>query len=394
MAKEKDEIIIVIDPGHGASQIGAEYNGRQEKNINMTVSAAMAEELEKYEGVRVYLTHTSAKDEMSIRERTEFAKDVDADYFFCIHFNASGNHNFYGAEAWVTSYGRYYAEMKAFSEIVLQEFEEIGVYNRGVKTKLETDGTDYYGVLRRNAEADIPAVIIEHCHMDHDEDTQFIDEEADLINFGKMDATAVAKFLKLKSSELGVDYTNYNVVIGEEPEGKIQNDTTQPECRLEYISYNNEEETAAFRVTARDDEYPILYYGYSVDGGETYSVLQRWEKGKDSMEFTVEYPQYTTDGLKVVVYNAFNVGAETDALVVEEVLEQKEILRQERLEIKDLFYESAVMAQPKTGGELYLMTAGISLLAVIGVLIWYVLDWRKTRKEIKKKLSDPNTTTL
>ena len=383
MAKEKDEIIIVIDPGHGASQKGAEYNGLEEKNINMAVSAAMAEELEKYEGIQVYLTHTSAEDEMSIKERAEFARDVEADYFFCIHFNASGNHNFYGAEAWITSYGRYYAEMKAFSEIVLQEFEEIGVYNRGVKTKLETDGTDYYGVLRRNAEFDIPAVIIEHCHMDHDEDAQFLDEEADLVNFGKMDATAVAKFLKLKSSELGVDYTNYNVIIGDEPEGKIQNDTTQPECHIEYVTCNNEEETATFRITARDEEYPILYYGYSVDGGETYTTLQRWEKDKDTMEFTVSYPEYTSDGVSVVVYNAFNISAETDALLAEEVLEQKEILRQQKLETKDLFYESAVMVRPKSGGEIYLITAGISLLAVVGVLIWYVWDWRKTRKKIK-----------
>lgn len=384
MAKEKEEIIIVIDPGHGGSQKGAEYNGLEEKNINMTVSLAMAEELEKYEGVQVYLTHTSPEDEMSIKERAEFAKEVDADYFFCIHFNASGNHNFYGAEAWVTSYGRYYSEMKAFSEIVLQEFEEIGVYNRGVKTKLETDGTDYYGVLRRNAEFDIPSVIIEHCHMDHDEDLGFIDEEADLVNFGKLDATSVAKFLNLKSSELGVDYTGYEVVIGDEPAEKIQNDTTQPECSIEFVSYNNIEETATFRITAHDEEYPVLYYGYSLDGGENYSVLYRWEKGKESMEFDVDYSEYTSRGIKAVVYNAFNLGKETDALVSEEVLEQKEILRREKLEIKDLFYESAVMVQPKTGGEIYLVMAGVSVLAIIGILIWYVADRKKSVRMLKQ----------
>lgn len=384
MAKEKDEIIIVIDPGHGGSQKGAEYNGLEEKNINMAVSKAMAEELQKYEGVQVYLTHTSPEDEMSIKARAEFAKDVDADYFFCIHFNASGNHNFYGAEAWITSYGRYYSEMKAFSEIVLQEFEDIGVYNRGVKTKLETDGTDYYGVLRRNAEFDIPSVIIEHCHMDHDEDLGFIDEEADLVNFGKLDATAVAKFLRLKSSELGVNYEDYQVIIGEEPEGKIQNDTTQPECSIEFVSYDNAEETAVFRITAYDEEYPILYYGYSVDGGQTYSTLYRWEKDKESMEFPISYSECSSDGVRAVVYNAFNLGKETDVLAIDQVLEQKEILRQEKLEVKDLFYESAVMVQPKTGGEIYLAMAGVSALAIIGILIWYFMDWKKTRKRLRE----------
>ena len=59
-------------------------------------------------------------------------------------------------------------------------------------------------------------------------------------------------------------------------------------------------------------------------------------------------------------------------------------MRQESLQIKDLFYESAVMAQPKSGGELYLITAGAALLAVVGVLVWYICDWRKTRKKIKE----------
>ena len=51
------ELVIVIDPGHGGSNLGADYNGFLEKEMNMTVANAMYEELSKYEDITVYMTH-------------------------------------------------------------------------------------------------------------------------------------------------------------------------------------------------------------------------------------------------------------------------------------------------------------------------------------------------
>lgn len=377
--KSNEELVIVIDPGHGGSQKGADYNGIMEKDINIIVAKSMAEELSKYDGVKVVLTHESAEDEMSIKERAEFAKKMKADYFFCIHFNASGNHNFYGAETWVTSYGRYYSEMYAFSEILLKEFEKIGVYNRGIKTKLETDGTDYYGVLRRGAEFDIPAVIIEHCHMDHEEDTKFLDEEK-LIQFGRMDAVAAAKFLQLKSSETGVDYSDYEVTFPEEPQTPIPNDETPPECHLTLVSMNDGEEKAVFRIDASDEEYPILYYGYSLDGGETFTTLSRWNRDESFMEFELLYEDCTVENITAVVYNAYNMDAKSETVSLNEIKEHiLELEEEERAAKEALAKAETYVVQRQTGGEIYLVIAALCLLGIAIAILGLFLDIKKAK---------------
>lgn len=376
MAAKEDDIIIVIDPGHGGSQNGADYNGLLEKDINMTVSNVLVEELEKYDGIKVYLTHDSAEDEMSIKERADFAEEVNADYFFCIHFNASGNHNFYGAETWITSYGRYYSEMYAFSEIVIDEFIEMGLYNRGIKTKLETDGTDYYGVLRRCGEYDIPAVIIEHCHMDNAEDASFLDEEADLVEFGKADARAIAKFLGLKSSETGEDYSGMTIEFPEEPQEPIKNDETAPVCELTYVGMDDEAQTMTFGINASDDEHPILYYGYSLDGGETFTELFRWEEGKGYIEFSIDITDNPGKSIKVVVYNAYNLSSHSEEINLEQILEQYE-QKLKALEAEKKLMETSVTVQIQTGGEVYLIIAAIAILVAMLLIILLVKDLNK-----------------
>lgn len=376
-AKEKD-VIIVIDPGHGGSQNGAEYNGLLEKDINMSVANALVEELEKYEGVKIYMTHESTDDEMSIQDRADYAKKVKADYFFSIHFNASGNHNFYGAETWVPSYGRYYSEMYAFSEIVMESFNELGIYDRGIKTKLETDGTDYYGVLRECAEYEIPSVIIEHCHMDNDMDAEFLDEDADFEKFGKIDAEAIAKFLGLKSEEN--DFSTYTIELPEEPEESIKNDETPPTCELTLVNIDDEAQQVNFRISAADEEYPILYYGYSLEGGENYSSLVKWDKDKDYMEFSLDIDTFVGDSIIAIVYNSYNLAGYSNEIFIAEILDEHNEKLEAEESAENMTLETVVTAKAQTGGEIYLIVAAIAILAALVVIILFVRDLSKNRE--------------
>lgn len=63
-------------PGRGMQRI-------YRKNMTMIVALAMKEELEKYEGIEVYLTREEDKD-MSLEERAEYAASRNAD--FCSAF--------------------------------------------------------------------------------------------------------------------------------------------------------------------------------------------------------------------------------------------------------------------------------------------------------------------
>ena len=85
-ASAAEPIVVVIDPGHGGSNLGTDYLPIPEKVYTMVVAQYMKEELEKFQNVEVYLTHTEDV-KMDLDERAAFAQGVDADFLFSLHFN-------------------------------------------------------------------------------------------------------------------------------------------------------------------------------------------------------------------------------------------------------------------------------------------------------------------
>ena len=150
--------VIVLDPGHGGDQDGGTFNSYIEKNMTLAVAKAMKTYLENFEGVTVYLTREDDRP-MTIQERLDFAKAVNADYFISLHFNLSSLHTLYGSEVWIPSKSTYYNKMYGFADNVMQNFDAMGLYNRGIKTRLGKNG-DYYGVIRIGTEYGIPSCII------------------------------------------------------------------------------------------------------------------------------------------------------------------------------------------------------------------------------------------
>ena len=293
---DKDgKLIVVIDPGHGGENLGADHNGFVEKEMNMIVANAMYEELNKYEGITVYLTHTSADTDMSLQERADFAASVKADFLFCLHFNMSPDNILYGSEVWISAFGEANRQGYRFANVQLEEMREMGLFIRGIKTKFNSVGRDYYGILRFCEKQGIPAALIEHCHVDHDKDVSFCDSEEELKAFGIADATAVAKFFRLKSMELGTDFSAYtdSVDVFSESIYCLQ-DTTDPtisEIVEEFIDYDNN--TIGVTLYGQDAETPMMYYSYSIDGGETYSEYLPWPQadmlsGQSPYSFTFE----------------------------------------------------------------------------------------------------------
>ncbi len=173
-----EPVTVVIDPGHGGENLGAEYGQYVEKEMTMAVAEAMKEELEKYDDIQVYLTrYGDLETDMTLEERSEFAKSVDADFMFCLHFNMSENHTLFGAECWVSAFGEAYSRGYSFASVEMELLQELGLYSRGIKTRLNQKGTDYYGIIRTATERDIPCVLIEHCHLDQENDQPCYDED-------------------------------------------------------------------------------------------------------------------------------------------------------------------------------------------------------------------------
>lgn len=355
MTYADEPTVIVIDPGHGGENLGAEYDGYTEKELTLPMAKAMKEELEKYDDVVVYLTHETDVD-MSILERAEFAKEVDADFLFCLHFNASVNHNLYGAEVWVPSEGEYYAKGYSFAAILMEQFDEMGLYLRGIKTRLNEKGIDYYGILRycSSEEIAVPAVLIEHCHLDNEKDKGFYQQgEEQLREFGRQDALAAAKYLGLTSSQTGADYSTYSYPAVEVPDQRVAPDKTAPEvCRIEVTKINKETGEVTLSIEASDQDSYILYCSYSLDGGKTYSELLEWPRSawnssEKEHSITVTVPFEQEIELRVKAYNGFDIFRESKSAFVAAIRDPEEKRAKEEKALqqyKDRAYEQIALS--------------------------------------------------
>ena len=365
------ETVVVIDPGHGGLEGGADdgaaYNGLTERFINMQTAKAMYEELSRYDNVRVYLTHDNADVQMSLRERAEFAKSVSADFLISIHYNASESHLFYGSEVWIPSIGSYYVEGYKLADIVLKEFQEMGLTIRGIKTRVGNDGDEYYGIIRESEKLGINAVIIEHCHIDNQNDGKYFDSGEDFVQFGKADAAAVAKYLGLSGE--ASDYSAYENIKVDEPESRVYQDATPPkQCNVTVAEPVKGDGSLEFTIEAEDDESGIGYYSYSLDGGNNYSDLFVWNDSDNDgrINVIVNNVGRETAELVVRVYNPYNLWTESEVSGVSKIMKNmnsdnvsmvaKDTFNQEKIWYNNVY---------KYGLSAILILAGICATAVL-----------------------------
>ena len=317
-----NKLVIVIDPGHGGDNRGTLENNHEEKFMTMTTAKAMYDELIKYDNVEVYLTRTEDVT-LSLAERAEFAVSAEADFMFSIHYNASANHELFGSEVWVSSVSPYNGYGLQFGYEFLSEAGKMGLLVRGVKTRLGDKG-DYYGIIRESVERNLPAVIIEHCHVDNGKDTQYCDSDADLKAFGIADATAVARYFGLSSRQLGVDYSGHSLTDASATSLNIltRNDDTEPDfCQIELISDTYEDDMLTIGITAADYDSPLMYYSYSLDGGATFSEREIWPgcdaltgAYTDTFQLDLEIPANITPEIVFRAYNSYDLYTDSSLL--------------------------------------------------------------------------------
>lgn len=310
-AAENGNIVVVIDPGHGGEgeqNLGAQYNGFSEKELTMQVAVAMKTELEKYENVTVYLTRTTDTF-ISLENRAAYAKSVNADFLYSIHFNASVDHEFYGSEIWTSAFNSYYQKGYDFGQIELAELSGLSIYPKGVKTKIGKTGKDYYGIIRAGVARDIPTVIIEHAYLDHGYDVQLLSQAGIMESLGIADATAVAKYFNLKSSVLGNDFTDYSYSKVASPSATVYQDATEPDsCRIKLITFDKNSRNALVEMFTKDSQSPVIYFSYSYNGGQTFSVLQMWDRTKNAQSFNVYIPEgISTADIVCRAYNNYEL---------------------------------------------------------------------------------------
>ena len=355
----EEKLVLVIDPGHGGEEEGGMYDSFVEKDMTLITAKVMKEELEKYEDVTVYLTREDDR-KMSLEERVAFAREVNADFLFCLHYNLSQDHNtLFGAECWVSAFGRHYSEGYAFADIEIGALEDLGLYSRGIKTRLGKLDTDFYGIIRHAVEQDLTCVLIEHCHMDHENDRPFCEGREQWEAFGRLDAQSAAKYFRLRSESLGVDYSDYPVLDVPVPTGVMRPDKTEPDiCMIEVTDQEMETGNVTVELSAVDYDSGMLYYDYSYDGGKTFFPRLAWgDKTQDTITFTMNVPPHIVPQIMVRGYNGYDLYTEsnlvslpsmdykTEEEIAAELAEQERIEAAAKAEAEEQAKQNAVSAE-------------------------------------------------
>lgn len=162
---------IMLDAGHGGSDPGAVYNGRQEKDDALKLTLAVGKILEK-NGVDVYYTRTTDIYQTPF-EKAKLANDAGVDYFISFHRNSSPESNQYnGVEVLLYDKSGIKYDM---AENILGALGLIGFREIGVKAR------PGLVVLRKTK---MSALLVEAGFINSDKDNQLFDEKFDEIAQG------------------------------------------------------------------------------------------------------------------------------------------------------------------------------------------------------------------
>ncbi len=171
---------VFLGVGHGGTDSGAVSGGFQEKDMTLRMALACRDELTRH-GVTVKLSRTTDENDPltdEIKECNAFDPDLALD----IHVNAGGGDGF---EAFHTLTG---GKGKILAQHIEAEVVKLGQNSRGIKTRANANGKDYYGFIRQTK---APAVIAEIGFIDNPTDRAAFDSNTELDAFGRAYARGI-----------------------------------------------------------------------------------------------------------------------------------------------------------------------------------------------------------
>ena len=230
---------VFIGVGHGGKDPGAvKYVKESEANLQMALG--MKEELEKY-GITVGISRTREEDDPlseEIREANAFKPDIAVE----VHNNAGGGDGF---EVYYQTNG-YKAQSMKLAQCIEARVKASGQNTHGpngLKTKLNSSGTDYFGWCRQ---VQCPAVLCEGFFVDNAADSADYNTTAEQKAYGKVYALGVLDYLGIK----------------ENPQTGAQPPQTTPQDKPESLPYTVQVGAFTNRVNAASMQNKLSGMGY------------------------------------------------------------------------------------------------------------------------------------
>ena len=161
---------VVIDAGHGGSDVGAEHGGRYEKDDNLALALLVEKKLDLM-GIDAVLTRDDDTF-ISLEKRCMIANLRQAQLFVSLHRNSANGAN--GVEIWVSNEENETDLLLA--ENILKGLDEAGISeNRGVKSGYARGDGNYYV----NSHTNMPSCLVELGFINSEKDNELFDQNLD-----------------------------------------------------------------------------------------------------------------------------------------------------------------------------------------------------------------------
>lgn len=158
---------IAVYAGHGGTDNGASSNGRLEKDYTLALMTEVTRIL-RSRGYEV-INNRTGDTNRSITADARKANENDVDAVVEIHLNSNEGIPQNGTETYYSAFDK--GTGRRLAENINREIVALGFADRGIKTRLNSRGQDYFGIIRLTK---APAVLVE---------TAFINNENDMAMF-------------------------------------------------------------------------------------------------------------------------------------------------------------------------------------------------------------------
>lgn len=190
--KEKPYLYkVVVDPGHGGIDIGANHGNLKESALTLTIAKYIEKEL-RDRNCDVLLTRT--KDELlNLKKISQISNAAEPDAFVSIHINSNESSKYKGVSSYYQSWKNGTSEEgKKLAKAIQKEI----VKDDSWKDLGELGAN--FSVLR---EAQVPATLVECGFLSNTEDREKLSEDRVLRNIAKNVAEGILDYLKSKSGQ-------------------------------------------------------------------------------------------------------------------------------------------------------------------------------------------------
>ncbi len=187
----EDTRLIVIDPGHGGKDQGAQskiYPKCLEKNMALS-TAKMVESFLRSYGYKTVMTRTDDS-YLTLKERAKFANDKIAKLFVSVHFNAAENRKAHGIEVYYFNSEPEKKKTESSKKLAALVLDNVIVTTKGKSRGIKHGN---FAVIR---ETKMPGIIVEGGFITNDDEVEKIKDAAYMKKIALGIAQGIRKYLQ------------------------------------------------------------------------------------------------------------------------------------------------------------------------------------------------------